>query len=137
MKSTIRVDLDFVKNEPFIQINLASSSGSTQHYLEDAVKLDLADKALNSFLEQANQKGIIISYPEQQTSNRSPQIRLKVDEKKRDGFKVPFHSEVFANFLVSQGIDYEGEENYTHIYNSISPFELGILWGQYISENNR
>ena len=77
MKSTIRVDFDFDTNEPFIQIGL--STPKSAHYMLDVEvpNIDLADKTLRSFLEQANNRGLQLVYPNNNYDNTAPQIRLK------------------------------------------------------------
>ena len=75
MKSKVLIDFDFNQNEPFIQLNLHRTYESEN--CSDNTPLDLADKALKSFVEQANIRGIEIIYPEGINTNSSPQIRLR------------------------------------------------------------
>lgn len=74
MKSTLRVDFCFDTNEPFIQVKIPNTD--THYGVDVDVILDLADKTLKSFLEQANNRGLQLVYPIGNSDNRSPQIRL-------------------------------------------------------------
>lgn len=83
MKSTIRVDYDFDKNETFIQVNVASIAVEIDDFRRKGIQvvnessLDLADKHLRSFVEQANVRGLELVYPNYNNDNSMPQIRLK------------------------------------------------------------
>ncbi len=67
MKSKIRVEYDFDKREPYLQLYIESSWHGES---------DMRDQMLKSFIEEANYKGVYIMYPENNQDNSVPQIRI-------------------------------------------------------------
>lgn len=128
MKSTIRVDLDFDKNEPFIQITLASTE--THHMIDVDTKLDLADKALKSFVEQANIRGIEIIYPEGRNNNSSPQIRVKGYDKLWE------NSEELKQFLEDYKAEFEVVDQSFVLKGKYDLFIMGKDYGRWQLEKS-
>ena len=128
MKSTIRVDFDFDKNETFIQLNLAGKKD--YHYMEDAPNLDLADKHLSAFVEQAMIRGIELSYSRDSNDNSMPKIALTNPP------MIKYHSEFFRNWLSSQGLSWKALENGTLLATKVDLFELGKEWQSFIDNQS-
>ncbi|WP_347216528.1 hypothetical protein [Chryseobacterium sp.] len=125
MKSTIRVDFDFDTNEPFIQLGL--SVPKPAHYMVDveAPNIDLADKTLRSFLEQANNRGMELVYPKGNQDNTAPQIRLKDNIVKSDETEILIRQlDLFAKQCFKEA-DYKKWE---YIYNLF--VNKGKLWSE-------
>lgn len=124
MKSTIRVDFDFDTNETFIQLGLSVPQPANPPLENLLPNIDLADKHLKNFVENANIRGIELYYPEHTEDGRSPQIRLKskddfdskvrvlkdLDEIAKNTFKKEEDykkwEEIF-NLFVTDGVPYE------------------------------
>jgi hypothetical protein len=68
MKSKIRVEFDFDKKEPYLQLYLEEDNQSEIP--------DLRDSMLKAFVQTASNSGITIKYPETNVDNCCPQIRL-------------------------------------------------------------
>lgn len=128
MKSKVLVDFDFNQNEPFIQITLASTE--THHMVDVDTKLDLADKALKSFVEQANIRGIEIIYPEGRNNNSSPQIRVKGYEKLWE------NSEELKKFLEDYKAEFEVIDQSFVLKGEYDLFIMGQAYGRWQLERS-
>lgn len=132
MKSTIRVDFDFDTNETFIQLNVASVAVDIDDFRKKGIQvvnegnLDLADKHLKSFIEQANNRGIELSYPNGNNDNSTPQIRLS--KEKEVGYNVQENSDAFIKFLRDKNISYKANGGWTTVTSEYSAFKLGLEW---------
>jgi len=68
MKSTIRVEMDFDSGKPYLQINLPET-----HPMVEDLSLDLVDKTLRFFKEEASMHGVELVH---RGDMNKPQIRI-------------------------------------------------------------
>lgn len=68
MKSTIRVEMDFDSGKPYLQINLPET-----HPMVEDPSLDLVDKTLRFFKEEASMHGVELVH---RGDMNKPQIRI-------------------------------------------------------------
>jgi hypothetical protein len=115
MESKIRVEFDFDTNEPIIEITKSSN------------KDDMRDQMLSAFIEKANanDKGIILSYPSFNPDNRKVQLRVAVkfavlESDLLDENHIMINAEYLKDFGQDLGmgdIPYVKGESYNLLFN--------------------
>ena len=118
MKSKIIVEMDFEleRSEPFLQLNLSHPEES-----------DLVDKTLRNFINCANHSGIKVVYPNVDTFNNYPQIRLAT----KKHISVTETSQEFRDWLDKQDIPFSVNQGELIIEEYVNEFNLGVKWAEF------
>jgi len=129
MKSKIRVEYDFDKKEPYLQLFL------------EVPEEDLADRTLKHFIEEGSKNGFEVIHPKNNENNNVPQIRVIMpspQDQECPSITVQNVSPLFIRFLTEKNITFEQYPTFVTVsyFAELSLFEYGMMWGQYYSENS-
>lgn len=113
MNSKIRVSYDYDKKEPYIKLQLAKDSD------------ELADGHLKHLIEQINNHGLRLQYPEKNGDNLNPEIRIG------RRYIVPRNGEEIVNFLNEMGVKHTQHSDYIEIDREVDLFNLGFEYAKY------